>query len=167
MDECIEEWRVLRENLYEASSYGRIRSLSNRARVLKLFTLADGYHSVNLRNAEGVYKTERVARLIGSVFLENPENKPEINHKNFVRNDDRVLNLEWCTKEENIKHSKLERLFAKGADNHMALLNDAKVIEIRDQLNCGVMAAEVARYFGVDRGTISLIKRGITWKHLL
>ena len=67
---------------------------------LKLY----GYPEVNLYNEEGM-KSRRVHRLVAETFIPNPENKPEVNHINGVKDDNRVENLEWVTPKENQIHA--------------------------------------------------------------
>lgn len=105
------------EGFYEASSLGRIRSLSRtvksgfgstrtfKGRIIKGGTQLDGYKTSGLRIGTGKKIHKKTARLIALTFIPNPEKKPQVNHKNGIRTDDRVENLEWVTASENIIHS--------------------------------------------------------------
>jgi hypothetical protein len=73
-------------------------------RFLKLTESHHNYLRVKIRNKNG-YKIFSVHRLIAIVFLPNPENKPQVNHINGNKKDNRVINLEWATREENMQHA--------------------------------------------------------------
>ena len=77
--------------------YGRIKKLKPNKNE-------DGYYKVKLRK-DGKTYNKFVHRLIAETFIPNPENKPEVNHKNGIKTDNRVSNLEWCSRSENMKHS--------------------------------------------------------------
>lgn len=62
------------------------------------------YAHVGLRK-NGKTTLTRVHRIIAEAFIPNPENKSQINHKNWVRDDNRIENLEWCTNSENTLHA--------------------------------------------------------------
>lgn len=90
---------------YKVSNLGRVYSEKNGGKMLT--PSFDGKHRyvlVTLVN-NGVVKRELVHRIVAKAFLENTENKPEVNHKNCVTYDNRVENLEWVTKNENMKHA--------------------------------------------------------------
>lgn len=74
-----------------------------KERILK-FRKINGYNytfiQVNCKR-----QVFRVHRLVAMAFIPNPKNKPHVNHINFIRDDNRVENLEWCTRSENAKHN--------------------------------------------------------------
>jgi hypothetical protein len=102
------------EGYYQVSSKGRVKSLRRKdkrghnlqERILKLGLVGKGYHAVKLCKA-GIKKTALVHRLVALTFIPNPENKSEVNHKNGVKTYNFVVNLEWATSLENMKHRTL------------------------------------------------------------
>lgn len=107
---------------YQVSNNGRIRSIDRlvvhedgtkrilKGKILKLFKEKNGYYSVCLRK-KGQRKTHHVHRIVGKAFIENKENLPTINHKNEVKTDNRIENLEWVSYAYNINYgTALERM---------------------------------------------------------
>lgn len=106
----VEEWRDVKdyEGLYEVSSCGLIRSLprngtSKNGRVLKPGIIYNGYRQVVL-GRYGEKSSKLVHRLVAQAFIENPKNKPAVNHKDGNPGNNSVENLEWVSHEENIMH---------------------------------------------------------------
>ena len=88
------------EGLYQVSNFGRVKSLNymhtGKEHILKLGKDKDGYLIVKLHKG-GKYKNFSIHRLVASTFIENPENLPCVNHRNEIKTDNRVENLEYCT----------------------------------------------------------------------
>ena len=113
----IEEWRPIvgYEGLYEVSSYGRVRSLDkyvksksksyrlHKGKVLISEKNTRGYLSVVL-SYNGKHKAITVHRLVAQAFIPNPNNLPEINHKDEDKTNNNVENLEWCDHKYNVNY---------------------------------------------------------------
>jgi hypothetical protein len=90
------------ENIYSIDTFGRVQSLK-RGRLVKI-NYATPYPSIHL-SKKGHKKSFNIHRLLAIHFLKNPENKKTVNHKNGIKTDFRIENLEWATYSENSLHA--------------------------------------------------------------
>ena len=189
--EIIEQWRtaIYHGEIYEGfevSNLGRIKSLnyhrSGKSKLRKQSENTDGYLQVTLWK-NGKYKTCKVHRLVAETFLENPENLPQVNHKdenkknNFVfLNEDGSINkeksnLEWKSPKDNCNHGTRNERISKTNTNGklskrvLQLSLDGKLIREWESTNeCGRNGFKQGNVASCCRGERKTHK-GFRWKY--
>lgn len=106
----METWKKIPDTEYSVSDCGRVRN-DRTGRIKKQVDNAKGYYKVDLYS-DGVARTCRVHRLVGEAFVDNPDNKPMINHIDGDKHNNNVDNLEWVTNQENMIHASKMGAFA-------------------------------------------------------
>lgn len=171
------------EGLYQASTWGRIKSLptslpriySNRKaglyrtseKILKTPVASSGYAIVTLCK-DGIQTSCSVHRLIAETFLTNPNNYPVINHKDTNRINNNLANLEWCTySRNNSLPFQQGRRSVRGSDNNTSKLDELQVLTIKLILaEKSLTPKQIAKYFSVSPAAIYHILKESTWSHI-
>lgn len=102
-----ELWKPIEGTYYTVSNFGRVKSLPRNTaheRILKQRLNRDGYYYVNL-SINGKTKTYKPHRLVAQMFIPNPNNLPQVNHKDGDKTNNNIDNLEWCDASYNQKHA--------------------------------------------------------------
>ena len=164
----MEIWKVI-ENFegYMISNFGRVKSLKKNIMLTPSMNNW-GYLRVKLSQDGKRYRL-LIHRLVLKSFKPNEDlNKTECNHKDGNKENNYVENLEWITSSENLKHAyKIGLMNHKGENHPRSKLKEQNVIEIKINLKEGILTQiEIGEKFGVNRVTISDIKRKKTWKHV-
>lgn len=142
---------------YEITKNGLVINKRN-GRILKFCFNAKGYYRVHIGG-----RKEFVHRLVAKAHIPNPNNLPQVNHKNGVKTDNRVENLEWVDNTTNRAHAVKNKLHAFGERN-CSKLKENDVIFIRKHLE--IPANELAKKYGISTRTILDVRNKRSWKHI-
>ena len=153
------------EDLYQIDETGNILNVKKQRVFKPKSTNSRGYVTTDLFK-DGKRKGFTVHRLIAETYIPNPDNLPFINHKNALKWDNRVENLEWCTGSENSLHAvKMGLINHKGIKHPSTNFTEEDVLHIRSLAN-SMRGVDIAKLYGVTKTCISLIIRRKTWNHL-
>jgi HNH endonuclease len=145
---------------YEVSSFGRIR---RNGAIVRPYVRGLGYNAIYLRK-KNHSKVFYVHRLVCEIFGVEIKNK-EVNHKNGIKSDNRISNLESCTGIENMIHARKNGLWnCSGEKNPASKLKKYEVIRIRKLLKKGKTHLELSKIFKVSKATISCINTNTRWQ---
>ena len=151
---------------YLCNENGEIYSIKKK-KILKGSITNKGYKRVLLTKENGKTVQIRVHRLIAQTFLPNPENKPEVNHKDGNKTNNAVSNLEWVTTKENVQHAiKTGLNNNKGTKHPQASCTKEQVKEIKFLISKGKRDTEIERITGIPFYTVGRIRKGQHYKEV-
>lgn len=146
---------------YQASTLGRIRSTDRtviksngvsvfyKGKILEPFVSTGGYLYVRIADEINNFHPKRVHRLIALTFILNPNNYTEINHIDEIRMNNKVENLEWCTKKYNTNYGHCIEKSAKKRINTPSLSREVNQYDLNGNfLRSFPSATEAARFLG-------------------
>lgn len=170
-----EIWKDIKgyEGIYQVSNLGRVRSLnrtyilnngnpqSAKGQIMSQYDTKDGYKGIKLRGL-CVRKSFRVHRLVAQTFIPNPENLPEVNHKDENKHNNIVSNLEWCTPKYNANYGTVkERLSISHKRNPIYSKPVAQFSMDGEFVKSYPSAKEAAKQTGLHAQNIGACCRGI------
>lgn len=178
-----EIWKDIKdyEGLYQVSNLGRVKRLARsfimkngmrrtyKEKILSNKGLDKDGYVLRILSKDNKPKTFKMHRLVAQAFIPNQEELPEVNHKNGIKNDNRVENLEWISTSQNQKHSikVLGNKVLKGEEVGNSKLTEELVLELRYlKATTNVTYTELQNIYGINRSTIHLAVTGRNWKHL-
>lgn len=157
-----EEWRPVDgyEGIYIVSSLGRFASVRNgKFKLRKTPPDGNGYCTVSL-SKNGVHRGSKFHTLVAVAFLGRSD--LNVNHKNGIKDDNRVSNLEWVTRSQNIQHAIKNGLLPTGENAFQAKLTNIQADRIKSskQSTSSLMAK-----YSVSRSLVNMLRRGEARKH--
>lgn len=146
------------EGIYQISSNGRIKSFKQdeNGKILSLKNKKGGYFSFVLQKSGMSSKSVKIHRLVAEAFLQNPNNLPQVNHKDGNKQNNSVHNLEWCSSSHNIRHSiQMHPNQLDGMRYYNKVVRPKKVVQISKINGCVIDVFRNAAEAGEKTGICS------------
>lgn len=155
-------WKRYKNSNTMVSSSGRCYNLVKRKFVSSV--TGKGYLRFSYGTGSGK-KYQLIHRAVAELFIDNPEGKEQVNHKDLNKKNNTIGNLEWATRMKNLQHSYDNGMKRVGVNHGSARFKEQDIHDIRMLAN-EFTHAEISRYYGVARTTITAICRGKNWSHI-
>lgn len=158
------------EGYYEVSSLGRVKGVNithnyHKPRILKASPDKDGYPRVAMCK-NGTVKYATVHCLMAQSFMEPDPERPYVNHKDGIKTNCVLDNLEWCTIKENNQHARDTGLVDRRGDkSNFATFSEKEVTQVRRLISDGLSNKRISEMMGTTPFNIWSIRNGRTWKH--
>ena len=155
-----EIWKDIEEyeGLYQVSNLGRVKSL--RRNIILRQGITNGYKKVKL-TVNSIHKDYYIHRLVANAFIQNPDNLPQVNHKDEDKANNCANNLEWCTREYNINYGTIN---IRKSQKQLNDKNKSKPVCQYSKDGCFIKewksTMDVKRNLGFNRSYISECCRG-------
>jgi len=159
-----EEGKVWRDEHEMTYSNGRVRTMPEKEKQIQVRPKT-GYNTVNLFKKQK-YRQLYVHRLVAEAFIPNPDNLPQVNHKDGDKSNNHVSNLEWCSALHNMRHSVDIGLRPLGKDVHNSILNEEIVVQILDLYDTKMKITKIAELVGYGLYVVKHVCYNETWKHV-
>lgn len=162
-----EIWKDIKsyKGKYQVSNLGNVYSFKTN-RILKPAVNRHGYKLVGLCK-NGKLKSCKPHRLVAESFLPNKDKTLQVNHIDGVKTNNRLDNLEWVTRSENVSHAySLGLMDKRGELNCKSKLKVKDVIKIRELHSKGLKPPEIAKKYCIHICNIRRIIKRETWKHI-
>lgn len=140
---------------YKISNFGSVLGPRGKKIKLQRYKSRGGYWFFRMPHKKF---SKTIHRLVAMHFLPNPNNLPEVNHKDGNKSNNRASNLEWCTRQYNIRHAHDTGLKVNKGNRRIFTNEDIAVI--KSCFNEGITNVEIARKFNCHHSTISYIRHG-------
>jgi len=157
---------------YVISSFGRIfnlyygKSYNYNIKELKTNSNSSNYIKITLHYNNKSYN-KWIHRLVAEAFIDNPYDKEEVNHKNGIKTDNYIWNLEWVTHKENVEHAEENNLtyHPKGENNH-SKIKEKEVIKISNMILKDYSPKIICKKCKISKQIFQSILHKRKWKHV-